>query len=214
MELTWGMKRKHEHDDEDSDKVVKKRKLNIDNELIYSIGNEIHFTDGVNKTTIEKIIKLMTEIIHNHEKKHKNDNKKLKITYIVDSPGGSVTAVLKFVDFIKLAKKKYPYVEFTSIATGMVASAGTTMCVVADKRLMTKHAYAMIHELSSGSYGKYTQLMTYSDFLKIMHNTLLDIYMAVAKISREEMEVLLSKESWFDAEGYMTLGLVDGITTD
>lgn len=197
-----------------SAKPVKKQKLEIDNDLIYSIGKEVHFTAGITQHTIEKIIKIMTKIIHTHETKHKNEKKKLTITYIVDSPGGSVNAILKFVDFINLAKKKYPHISFTSIATGLIASAGTIMCVVADKRLMTKHAHAMIHELSSGNSGKYTQLLSYTKHLKDLHNVLVEIYMTVAKVSKEEIEKLLNTESWYSAEEYKEIGLIDGIATD
>lgn len=186
----------------------------INDDLIYSIGKEIHFTAGVNQNTIEKIIKLMTKIIHDHEAKHKNDKKKMNITMVIDSPGGSVHSVLKFVDFIKMAKKKYPHITFTSIATGFVASAGTIMCVVADKRLITPHAHAMIHELSSGNTGKYTHMMSYTKHLTDLHNVLLDLYMKVSKVPRNEMEVLLNTESWYSAEEYKKLGLVDDIATD
>ena len=185
-------------------------------DMIYSIGKEIHFTAGVNGETIEKIINLITKIIHKHETKHKHEKnrKPLTITYIVDSPGGCCTSVLKFVDFIKLVKVKHPHIKFVSIATGLIASAGTIMCVVADLRLITKHAHAMIHELSAGRAGKYTQLMSYSRHLYNIHKVLLEIYMEVASVSREEMEKLLTVESWYDAEGYIKIGLVDGVATD
>jgi ATP-dependent protease ClpP protease subunit len=190
----------------------KKSKMTIGNDLIYSIGKEVHFTAGINNNTVEKVIKIMTKIIYEHE--HKNRKKKLTITYIVDSPGGSVNAILKFVDFIKLVRKKHSHIKFVSIITGFAASAGTIMCVVADKRLITRHAHAMIHELASSNSGKYTFMMSYSKHLENLHNALLDIYMEVAKITREEMSKLLSVESWYDAEGYTKLGLVDGIATD
>ena len=153
-----GYNKHNNYDYEFAAAPAKKQKLSIDDNLIYSIGKEIHFTAGVDNFTIEKLIKLITKIIHEHEEKYKM-KKKLNITIIIDSPGGSVHAVLKFVDFIKLVKNKYPHISFTSIATGIVDSAGTIMCVVADKRLITTHAHAMINELSSGNMGKYTHKM-------------------------------------------------------
>lgn len=218
MEYSMGNKRKTDKyiydNDDDLAAPAKKQKLTLTDELIYSIGKEVHFTAGITQNSIEKVIKIITKIIYEHEMKHKKEKKKLTITYIVDSPGGSVTSILKFVDFIKLVKMKYPHITFVSIATGCIASAGTIMCVVADKRLMTKHAHAMIHELSSGNSGKYTHLISYSKHLTTLHNALLDIYMEVAKVSRDEMEVLLYTESWYNAENYKALGLVDDIATD
>ena len=69
--------------------------------MIYNVGTEIHFTSDINNENIEAVIKLITKIINKHEKDYKGgDDDKLTITYIVDSPGGSVTSILEFVDYI------------------------------------------------------------------------------------------------------------------
>jgi ATP-dependent protease ClpP protease subunit len=212
MEYNGGNNNKRKYiDDNNNDdyeyvNVVKKPKFEIDDSLIYAIGKEVHFT-----SSIKRVIKLITKIIFEHENKHKNEKKKLNITIVVDSNGGSCTSILKFVDFLKMCKKKHPNVIFISVATGQIASAATIMCVACDKRLMSKNAFSMVHELSSGNSGKYTQLQSYCLHLSTLHNTLLDIYMTVAKVSREEMEKLLNTETWYDAEGYKALGLVDEI---
>ncbi len=189
---------------------IKKHKLfSTGDKMIYAIGNEIHFTAGINKQTVEKIIRKITKIINSNHDKFKDSDEKLEIAYVVDSPGGCVTSILKFVDFIKMTKKKYPYVEFISVATGMVASAGTIMCVCADKRYMTKNAHAMIHELSAGSSGKYQHLMSYSKYLTNLHDALLNIYLEKCSLIKENLEKLLTEETWFNAEEYLALGFVE-----
>jgi ATP-dependent protease ClpP protease subunit len=135
----------------------------------------------------------MTTLIHDHKKKSDEDPEKLNIIYIVDSPGGSVTSILKFVDFINVAKKKYPFVEFTSIVTGLTASAGTIMAIVADKRFMTKNAHAMVHELSSGNQGKYTEFRSYVKFLDQLHDKLVTIYCDKTKKSKNNFFGRFSK---------------------
>ena len=139
--------------------------------------------------------------------------KELVITYIVDSPGGSVNAVLKFVDFISLVKRKYPKIKFTSIATGLIASAGTIMCAVADKRMATKYSKMMLHELSSGNNGTYTHLLSYTKHLTNIHDTLLDIYLGHCngKKTRAELEIILLNETWYCAEEYLACGFIDEI---
>lgn len=208
--------RKRKCDNEDNEdneyvKVIKKPRFEIDDSLIYAIGKEIHFTGNINSSSIEKIIKLITKIIYEHESKHKNEKKKLDITIVIDSGGGSVVAILKYVDYIKLSKKKHPNVTYISIINGLAASAATIMAVCADKRLITRNAFTMVHELSTGHSNSYTKFMSYSEHLKTMHNILVDIYMTVSKKSREEMEKLLNTETWYDAEGYKAIGLVDEI---
>lgn len=191
---------------------TKKPRLFSKDKMIYLIGNMLHFTDSINKETIERVIRKMTKLINKNHDKYKDSGETFEISYIVDSPGGCVTSILKFVDYIKIVKHKYPYIRFTSIITGMVASAGTIMCICADNRLMTKHAHAMIHELSAGRDGNYQHLMSYSNYLSSLHNTLLDIYMeSNIKKTRQELERLLVEETWFNAVDYMEAGFVDKI---
>jgi ATP-dependent protease ClpP protease subunit len=179
---------------------------------IFVIGNEIHFSCGIDKDTIQDIINKMCVLIDDHKNKFKNgDPEDLVITYIVDSPGGSVTSVLKFVDYLNIVRKQHPFVKFHSIVSGMSASAGTIMAIVADKRSITKHAHAMIHELSAGRQSKYTELRSYMNFLDKLHNTLIDIYSQVTKKSREELDVLLRGEPWYSAEEYKKLGFVEEV---
>jgi len=207
-------KRKRDHDPSNypSNDPSKKPRLFSKDRMIYTIGNEIHFTASINKDTIERIIRKITKLINKNHEKYKDSDDKFEIAYIVDSPGGCVTSILKFVDFIKMVKHKYPYVVFTSIITGMVASAGTIMCICADTRLMTKHAHAMIHELSAGRDGNYQHLMSYSNYLSSLHNTLISIYLEnnINK-TRPELERLLVEETWFDSEEYLDAGFVGKI---
>lgn len=206
MNINWGINNKKRKIDNDSNIIKDKY-----DELIYSIDNEIYFTGSINKNTIAVIIKKITEIINEKKEEFYDDKKKLVICYIVDSPGGCVTSVLKFVDFLNIIRNKYNYIEFVSIGTGLIASAGTIMCAVADKRYITSNSYAMIHELSSGNIGKFTHLVSHTKYLQQMHDKLVDIYLTKSKMKKDEIENLLKNESWFNANEYLEKGLVDEI---
>ncbi len=209
-DINWGGDKDYDEDNKKY-KVDNDRTNFVDEKFVYTIGNEIHFTAGINKISIQEIIRQMTKLIHDHKKKSDEESEKLNIIYTVDSPGGSVTSILKFVDFISLAKKKYPFVEFTSIITGLTASAGTIMAIVADKRYMTKNAHAMVHELSSGNQGKYTEFRSYCKFLDQLHEKLVNIYCDKTKKSREEVESIMRNETWFSADEYLKYGFVEEI---
>lgn len=187
-----------------------------DNRMIYSIGSEIHFTAPVSEESIETLIKKFSQVISDQTKRYRGEEEKIQITYVVDSPGGEIPAVLKFVDYMRMVKEKHTNVEFVSVITGLVASAGTIMCIVADKRMMTKNAYAMVHELSAGpGHGiKYTYIKSHADFVTKLHNTLVDIYMDKLKdrMTRDQLELLLKDESWCTAEQYKDYGFVDHVT--
>jgi ATP-dependent protease ClpP protease subunit len=93
----------------------------------------------------------------------------------------------------------------------LTASAGTIMAIVADKRYITKHAYAMIHELHGGMIGKRTFVKSKATHMEKLHNDLVDIYMEKIKLDREKLEMLLSNETWFSAQEYLEMGFVDEI---
>lgn len=202
---------------------TKKRKLDVDvalndekryeiyDPLIYTYGKTIHFSSDIKKITIEIIIKQIYAIIEEFYTSSESKDEDLLITYVVDSPGGSVTSILKFVDFLNMARKNYPRLKFKSIISGLAASAGTIMACVADERQMTKNAKAMIHDLASQNGGSYTQIMAHSDFLKDLNNALIDIYVSKSNKSKDELTELLKTNKWFNSNEYLDYGFVDVI---
>jgi len=216
--------------DSGSNYIVSRFPDKYDN-LIFTAGDkEIHFNAGIDGETISRIKKLISIVVDENKDrlvKFDKDGKvppsrindpPITITYIVNSPGGSVHDVLDFVDYINLLRGKFHNIKFTSIITGMTASAGTTMCVIADTKLMTRFAFAMIHELSSGMpRTNYSKIVSYSDFIKIVHETLVKIYQEYRRIDSndvektKELEELLIKETWMSAEQYKHHGFIDEI---
>lgn len=187
------------------------KKYEVYDPLIYTFGKTVHFSSEIKKITIEIVIKQICSIIEEFYTECEAKGDDLVITYIVDSPGGSVTSILKFVDFLQMAKKNYPRLKFKSIISGLAASAGTIMACVADERLMTSNAKSMIHDLSTQTGGSYTQLMAHSDFLKDLNGALINIYAAKSKKTKEELTELLKTNKWFNAEQYLEYGFVDAI---
>lgn len=192
--------------------------------------NEIHFNSHVDLETICRIKKLISEIIDDNLRylvkydengkvpQGQENEKDFTITYIVNSPGGSVTEILNFVDYIGRLRNKFANLKFTSIITGLVASAGTTMCVIADNRKMTRFSWGMIHELSAGmSRANFTRIITHAEFCSGLHEQLVTIYQESRGISldnkeeKEKLEKLLLRESWMSAEEYKLHGFVHEI---
>jgi ATP-dependent protease ClpP protease subunit len=200
-------------------------------ESIFAAGDrEIHFNAEIDGDTITRFKKLISNVVSDSKDQlvkfnddgnvpqGRENDPDVMITYIVNSPGGSVHDVLDFVDYINFLRKTYCNIKFTSIITGMVASAGTVMCVIADHRHMTRYAYAMIHELSTGlSRTNYTKIQTHADFIKDVHNDLVSIYQNYRGIdpsdivSKTDLETLLRNESWMDAYKYKSHGFVEEV---
>ena len=183
--------------------------------LVYDAGNTIYFLEEVNVVNIQKFIRLVE-----HKLKDKDYNEEINLTYIVNSGGGSTFDKLLFVDFIRLTKKKYPNLKFTSVATGAIASAATTMCLIADERLITSNTTSMIHELQAGiSRRTITHIKSTKKMFEMLHKDCINIYMehinkdenGNPKTSREELELLLLKETYYTADEYVKAGFADRV---
>jgi len=215
-EFEWGCDRKRNSSELDSEKptnaTIKKKKIEHVHPLIYTTGDEVHFSyDHIDKPSVELFIKQITRLVEKKYKGKKTEDE-VTITYVLDTPGGCATTALKFVDFISLIKEKYPNLKFVSVITGLVASAGTIMAIVADKRYMTANAHAMIHELSTGNHGRYTQLVSHGKFIVELQSKLSALYTKHNKtLSPDELELLLMKDSWYGAIEYKEKGFVHEI---
>ena len=201
-----------------------------DDSIFVAGEREIHFNAQIDGDTITRFKKLVSNVVNDNKEQlvkfddngnvplDREKDPDVMITDIVNSPGGSVHDVLDFVDYINFLRKTYSNIKFTSIITGMVASAGTVMCVIADRRHMTRFAFAMIHELSTGlSRTNYTKIQTHADFIKDVHNYLVTIYQEYRGIdpsnlaSKTELETLLRNESWMDAYKYQSYGFIEEV---
>ena len=129
-----------------------------------------------------------------------------KIYLHINSYGGSVFAGFSSVDYILNSK-----VPVTSIIDGCAASAATIMSVTAKHRQINKHAYMLIHQLSSGMWGKYQEQKDTMENNDRLMKMIIDIYEEHTKIPKKELNKLLKHDLWWDAETCLKYGLVDEI---
>lgn len=126
----------------------------------------------------------------------------------INSYGGSVFAAFGSIDYIMKSKTPiYTYVD------GCAASAGTIMSVCGEKRFMGENAYMLIHQLSSGMWGKYQELQDDMKNSDNLMKRIKEIYEAKTKIPKAKMDNLLKHDLWWDAKTCLRYGLVDEILT-
>jgi ATP-dependent protease ClpP protease subunit len=122
---------------------------------IESMNNDIYFYAEVTRTNNLTLNKKLDSL----GMKYFNYSNSLGMEHVaplnlhINSYGGSVFAGFSSVDHILNCK-----VPVHSIVDGCAASAATIMSVVADHRLMHKHAFMLIHQISAGSWGKFEEL--------------------------------------------------------
>jgi ATP-dependent protease ClpP protease subunit len=126
----------------------------------------------------------------------------------INSYGGSVFAAFGSIDYIMKSKTPvYTYID------GCAASAGTIMSVCGAKRFIGENAYMLVHQLSSGSWGKFTELQDDMKNNENLMKRIKEIYNAKTKIPKAKMDDLLKHDLWWDAKTCLKYGLVDEILT-
>jgi len=124
----------------------------------------------------------------------------------INSYGGSVFAGFSSVDYIINSE-----VPVTTIIDGCAASAATIMSVVGQHRQMNKHAYMLIHQLSSGLWGKYHDMQDKMENCDRFMDMIISIYEEHTKIPKKELDKILKHDLWWDAKTCIKYGLIDEI---
>ena len=171
------------------------------------VNNRIYFYSSVETKNVLGLNKALREL--GAEIQHSSavlECPSADIFLHVNSHGGDLFDGLAAMDEIR--KSKVPIV---SIIDGCAASAATLMTIAADKRQINKHAYMLIHQLSSGMWGKYRDMKDEIENLDNMMKTIRGIYMEYAKIPKKKLNEILEHDLWFDAETCLKYGLVDEI---
>ena len=85
------------------------------------------------------------------------------------------------------------------------------MSVVAEKRYIHKNSFMFIHQLSSGMWGNYEALKDSMENCDILMETIRNIYVKHTKIPKKQLNDILKRDLWFDAETCLKYGLIDEI---
>ena len=124
----------------------------------------------------------------------------------INSYGGSLFAGLATVDTIRGLNA-----EVHSIIDGAAASAATIISCSCSKRSIGKYSKMLIHQLSSGMYGKYNELEDDMENNKHLMDTIKAIYKEYTKVPMKKLSEILKHDLWFDSKTCKDLGLVDEI---
>lgn len=172
--------------------------------------NHIYFYCEVDRNNIYELSQLIREA----EEENMLTSFKFKIDKIpiylhISSYGGTIFDAFTLIDIIKSCKS-----PVYSIIEGASASAATIISVVAEKRFITPNAYMLIHQLSSGFWGKMAEIEDDFANLKELMEKIKDIYKEHTKIPKKELNELLKHDLWLNADKCIKYGLVDEIWTN
>jgi len=130
----------------------------------------------------------------------------LNIYLHINSFGGSVFAGLSIIDTIISNP-----IPITSIVEGSAASAATIISVVCSERIIRPNSFMLIHQLSSGFWGKMEEIKDEFINLKKITKKIKSIYKEHTTIEKEQLKGLLKRDLWLDSNECLEYGLVDKV---
>lgn len=189
------------NDEEDEDNIGDNSKT------ITRENNHIYFYAEVNRQNIFDLIEFIRKCeIDNIITAHKNCLDDIPIFIHISSFGGLIFDAFTAIDVIQSCK-----VPVHTIIDGPTASAGTLISVVGNKRYMRPNAYMLIHQLSSISWGKMSELEDEHENNTMLMKRIKEIYTEHASIPKKQLSEILKHDLWWDFNKCVSYGLVDEV---
>ena len=176
-------------------------------EIIEVVENRIYFYADIDRPNILKLNKTIDTL--NNDLLHKSiitSNKPADIYLYINSFGGHIFDGFSALDTVLQSR-----IPVMTIIDGCAASAATFITVVGKKRFIKPHSYILIHQLSSGMWGKYTEFKDEMENLDKIMVMIKKIYKQHTKLPMSKLEEILKHDLWFDADEAIGFGLVDEI---
>jgi ATP-dependent Clp endopeptidase proteolytic subunit ClpP len=128
----------------------------------------------------------------------------------LSSFGGSVFDGLALYDFLRALRDRGHHVTVTVL--GFAASMGAVLLQAGDRRRMGPNSYVMIHELSTGTYGKQSEMEEDVEFSRRLQDRLIKILCSRSNLTVPQVRDMWRKRDiWFDAAQAKRLGLIDDV---
>ncbi len=130
------------------------------------------------------------------------------ITLWINSPGGSVPAMLAIMDTMRLIPN-----DVSTLAIGMAASAGQFLLSAGTpgKRYALRHARILMHQGSAGIGGNAVDIALQAEDLRHTRDTVLGL---IAEHTGQPLERVVEdsqRDRWFTAEQSLEYGFVDAV---
>ena len=167
-------------------------------------GNNIYYYEGIDKKPILELISQLKDleaILIN-----------LKYTYDVNpviklhiySEGGDAFMGLSIYDFIKTLKiPVHTYID------GLIASAATFLFLAGKKRFMTENSNILIHQISTGFWGKFEDLKDeYKNTTELM-KIAKKIYTDNTNMSKKTIDDIIKRELYLTYQDALKYNIVN-----
>lgn len=130
------------------------------------------------------------------------------LNLFICSTGGDLDAAFALIDVMKTSR-----IPIRTVGLGCIASSGLLIFMAGDKgqRVLTPNTSILSHRFSSGSEGKYHELIAAQKEFDLAHGRMLRHYRQCTKLTKEDIETYLlpTQDVYLSADEAFKLGLCD-----
>jgi ATP-dependent Clp endopeptidase proteolytic subunit ClpP len=130
------------------------------------------------------------------------------INLFIHSEGGDLFAGLSSMDHISNSE-----IPITTIVDGFAASAGAVMVLGGATRKMMPHSFMLIHQLSTGFWGKYEDLKDEVKNCNLFMQDAVKIYRKKTSIPEKKLKTFMKRDVYLNLEKCMKYNIVDELFT-
>ncbi|MCK9154530.1 MAG: ATP-dependent Clp protease proteolytic subunit [Paludibacteraceae bacterium] len=163
----------------------------------------IYFNTEFNQTSarscIERLLIMDAESIHDD------------ITLLIDSNGGDVYSFFAIYDSIT----KLIHCDVATVCLGRAMSCGQMLLMsgTKGKRFITENSNVMMHQISSGTIGKISEMENHVQMVQNLMKRFEKIILKHSKIKKNELSRLMSRDAYMSPEEVIKYGICDHLIT-
>jgi ATP-dependent Clp protease protease subunit len=140
------------------------------------------------------------------------DNPTKDILMYIDSYGGYIDSLVAIHDVMKYILR----CDVATVCIGKSMSCGQLLLMsgAKGKRFITPNSRVLVHQVSSGTWGKVSDMENDMAEKKRLQKMIEDMIRNDTKITKKQLKKLMSVDSYIVAEDALKYGLVDHIITN
>jgi len=170
--------------------------IDVESSTIYMFGD---IADG----TLYDLVLRIRAVMHMRPDEKKND----PINLIINSDGGDVYEALGMIDYIQSLN-----IKVNTICRGRAMSAAALLlCAGTGVRAVSKNSTIMFHEMSSGIYGKSSDMKANVQHMEKLEEILVSIMSDNSKKDGKFWKEKTIKDYYLSPEEALELGVIDSI---
>lgn len=164
---------------------------------VYSLTGEI--TNTSVKHTIDRVTQWYRE------------DQESPIEIVINSGGGSIFAGMALYDYLRIIGDSGTPVITTAV--GLAASMAGILLQAGTHRRMSANSWLMIHEASTSTWGKSSELRDEVELIEKLDSTMLAILAERSKLSVKQIRAKSARRDWWlTASEALDLGLCDEVS--